>query len=98
MSTCCLRESTVRLHLQSVHQIRELDRILDEEDWDVVAHQIPVAFVSVELKRKASDSRGVSTDPAPPATVDIRAKIGVFLPFWNTAALVRCEMSLVASK
>jgi hypothetical protein len=37
-----------------MNQVGELDRVLDEEDRDVVADQIPVALVGVELHRKAA--------------------------------------------
>src|SRR5450755_551121 len=51
---CRLGESSVRLHLYSVDQIRELDSILDKEDGDVIADQIPIAFFGVELDRKSA--------------------------------------------
>lgn len=35
-------------------KIRKLDSILDEEDRDVVAHYIPIAFVGVELDCETS--------------------------------------------
>ncbi len=40
-----LRIAAVGLHLHGVDQIGELDRVLDEEHRDVVADQIPVAFL-----------------------------------------------------
>src|SRR5688572_11114639 len=39
----------MRLRLDGVHQIRELHRILDEEDRHVVADQIPVTLIGIEL-------------------------------------------------
>ena len=36
-----------------VDEVRELDAVLDEEDGRVVAHQVPVAFLGVELHGKA---------------------------------------------
>ena len=55
-----LRHREVRLGLGRVHQVRELHRVLDEEDRDVVADQIPVALVGVELHGEAADvARGV---------------------------------------
>ena len=55
-----LRHREVRLRLRGVDQVRELHRVLDEEDRDVVADQVPVAFVGVELHREAADvARGV---------------------------------------
>ena len=44
----------VGLHLHRMDQVRELDRVLDEEDGDVVANQIPVALGRIELDRKAA--------------------------------------------
>ena len=49
-----LRHREVRLGLGGVHQIRKLHRVLDEEDRDVVADEIPVAFVRVELHGEAA--------------------------------------------
>lgn len=49
-----LREAAVRFHLHRVDQVGELHRVLDEEHGDVVAHQIPVAFLGVELHRKSA--------------------------------------------
>jgi hypothetical protein len=49
-----LRHAVVRLGLDRMHQVGELHRVLDEEDRDVVAHQVPVAFVGVELDGKAA--------------------------------------------
>ena len=41
-------------------EVGELHRVLDEEHRDVVAHQVPVAFVGVELDREAAHvARGV---------------------------------------
>ena len=55
-----LRHREMRLGLGGVHQVRKLHRVLDEEDRDVVADQIPVAFVGVELHGEAADvARGV---------------------------------------
>ncbi len=55
-----LRHRVVRLGLQRVHEVRKLHRVLDEEHGDVVADQVPVALVGVELDREATDvARGV---------------------------------------
>ena len=53
-----LREPTVRCLLHGVHDIGELDRVLDEEHRDVVANQVPVAFLCVELDREPADVSG----------------------------------------
>ena len=37
---------------QGMNHVRELDAIPDEEDWHVIAHQIPVTLPGVELDRK----------------------------------------------
>ncbi len=50
-----LRVATIGLHLGGVDQVRELLRVLDEEDRDVVAHEVPVAFDGVELHGEAPD-------------------------------------------
>lgn len=44
----------VRLHLHRVHEVRELDAVLDEEDREVVAHQVVVSLAGVELRREAA--------------------------------------------
>ena len=49
-----LREAAVRLHLHRMDQIGELDRVLDEEHRDVVADQIEVAFLGIELDGEAA--------------------------------------------
>ena len=49
-----LRIAAVGLHLHRVDQVRELDGVLDEEDRDVVADQVPVAFLGVELDGEAA--------------------------------------------
>ena len=55
-----LRHGEVRLGLGRVHQVGKLHRVLDEEDRNVVADEIPVAFVGIELHREAAHvSRGI---------------------------------------
>ena len=49
-----LRIAAVGLHLHAVDEIGELDRVLDEEHRDVVADEVPVAGVGVELDGKAA--------------------------------------------
>ena len=44
-----LRPALVLFLLDRVHQIRELDGVLDEEHRHVVADQVPVALVGIEL-------------------------------------------------
>ncbi|MNM96068.1 hypothetical protein D3C81_1085340 [compost metagenome] len=43
-----------RRRLQRVNHVRELDRVTDKEDGRVVAHEVPVAFVRVELGGEAA--------------------------------------------
>ena len=50
-----LGKAAVRLVLHRVDQVRELHRILDEEDRDIVADEVPVAGLGVELHREAAD-------------------------------------------
>jgi len=49
-----LRHGVMWFGFDGVDQIRKLHRVLDEEDRDVVADQIPVAFVGVELDGEAA--------------------------------------------
>ena len=53
-----LRHGEVRLRLGRVHQVRKLHRILDEEHRDVVADEVPVAIVRVELDGEATNVAG----------------------------------------
>jgi hypothetical protein len=53
-----LRIAAVGLHLHRMDQVGELDRVLDEEDRDVVADQIPVALIGVEFHREAAHVAG----------------------------------------
>ena len=50
----CLRDLQQRLRLERVHQVRELDRVLDEEHRDVVADQVPHPLTGVELRRETT--------------------------------------------
>src|SRR5512145_685248 len=43
------------LRLGCVNQIRKFHCVLNEENWDVVADQIPVTLVGVELDSKTSN-------------------------------------------
>ena len=40
--------------LLGVNEVWELDRILNKEDWRVIANHIVIAFFRVELNRKAT--------------------------------------------
>ena len=53
-----LREAAVRLRLGGVDQVGELDGVLDEEHRDVVADQVPVAFLGVHLDGEPADVAG----------------------------------------
>ncbi|MNJ34547.1 hypothetical protein D3C77_292650 [compost metagenome] len=48
-----LRHLIMRLRLQRMNQIREFNRILDEEYGNVVADQIIVAFFGIKFRSKA---------------------------------------------
>ena len=49
-----LRKAAVRLLLDGMDHVGKLDRILNEEHRDVVADEVPVAFLGVELDREAA--------------------------------------------
>lgn len=53
--TLCLRHSIVWFRLTSVDNVWELDRVLYEEHWNVVADNVPIAFRSVMLDGEATD-------------------------------------------
>src|ERR1700676_478244 len=44
-----LRKGAVRLLLHRVNDVWKLDRILNEEDRDIIADDVPVAFLGVKL-------------------------------------------------
>src|SRR5674476_3138 len=55
-----LRKAAVGFHLDGMDEVGEFDGILNEENRDVDADQVPVAFLGVELDRKAAYvARGV---------------------------------------
>ena len=49
-----LRKGAVGLLLDGVDDVGKLDGVLDEEHRDIVADDVPVAFLGVELDRKAA--------------------------------------------
>ena len=49
-----LRDRVVRFRLDGMNQVRELHRVLDEEHRHVVAHQVVVALLGIELDREAA--------------------------------------------
>ena len=53
-----LREAAVRRLLGRVNHVRELDRVLDEEDRNVVPNHVPVAGAGVELDGEAAHVTG----------------------------------------
>jgi hypothetical protein len=55
MGRLALRDLIVRLWLDGMHEVRELHRILNEEDGNVVADDIPVALVRVEFGRESTN-------------------------------------------
>ena len=54
MRTLCLRKTAIGRRLDRVDQVGEFDRVLDEEDGNIVADQIPIAFLGIEFDRKAA--------------------------------------------
>jgi hypothetical protein len=46
------------IRLQGVDDVRELDGVTDEEDREIVSHEIPIAVFGVELHRKAARVSG----------------------------------------
>jgi hypothetical protein len=49
-----LRKAAVGFLLGGVDDVGKLDRVLDEKHRDVVADEVPVAFLGIELDRKAA--------------------------------------------
>ena len=57
----CLRDFPIGMGLAGVDDVRELDAVLDEEHRNVVADQVEIAFLGVELHRESAGvSHGVS--------------------------------------
>ncbi len=54
MRRLCLRKAAVRLLLSGVSQVWKFDRVLDEEHRDVVADDVPIALLGVELDGEAA--------------------------------------------
>src|SRR5450756_2061142 len=52
--TCRLRKATVGFHFYGMDEVGEFNGILDEENRDVVADQVPVAFLGVKLDGKST--------------------------------------------
>ncbi len=71
-----LGEAAIGLLLGGVDEVGEFDGVLDEEDGDVVADQVPVAVLGVELDGEAADVAGEISGAAFPATVEKRVKSG----------------------
>ena len=53
-----LRKAAVGLLLGRMDQVGKLDRVLNEEHRDVVADDVPVALLGVELHRETADVAG----------------------------------------
>src|SRR4051812_46482293 len=49
-----LRKATIRLLLGGMNDVWKFDRVLDEEHRDVVADEVPIPFLSVQLDGKSA--------------------------------------------
>nr|WP_222115930.1 hypothetical protein [Chromobacterium vaccinii] len=49
-----LRKAAIRLHLDRMDQVGKFDRVLNEENRNIVADQIPIALPCVELDGEAA--------------------------------------------
>ena len=80
-----LRHLVVRLRLHGVDEIGKLHRVLDEEDGDVVAHEVEVAFVGVELDGEAAHvaRRGRSTRASRPPWRSARTRASSTAGSWR---------------
>jgi hypothetical protein len=84
-----LRKAAVGFLLGGVDDVGKLDRVLDEKHRDVVADEVPVAFLGIELDREAAHVERQVCGPLLPATVENRTKAGGFSPArWNRSARV----------
>ena len=57
-AVCACGKGAIRFGLGGMDDVGKLDGVLDEEDRDVVADQIPIAFLGVELDGKAAHVAG----------------------------------------
>ena len=55
---CACGKRAVGLFLDRVNDVGKFDRVLDEEHRNVVADDVPVAFLRVQFYRKAADVAG----------------------------------------
>ncbi len=53
-----LREIPVRGWFNGMDQVWKLYGVLNEEHWRVIAHQIPVTFIGIELDGKTPNVAG----------------------------------------
>ena len=68
-----LWKTTIRFHLDGMHQIWELNSILNKEYWGIVTHQIPVSLFSINFDGKpANITRCINR----PCTTRYRRKTG----------------------
>jgi len=80
-------------------KIGKLDRILDEEDGDVVANEIEIALVGVEFDRKATNiARQVSGARAAGDGGERREDFRDLAFSARNEARVTCGIGLVTSK
>lgn len=83
-----LRDLPVGMRLAGVDDVRELDRVLDEEDRDVVADEVEDALAGVELGREPPGvADGVGGAPGA-RTVEKRTNTGVSTSSARNAAFV----------
>src|SRR3546814_9654241 len=69
-----LRIAAVGLHLDAVDEIGEFHRVLDEKDRDIVADEVPVAAVGIELDRKTAHiARGVDRPRSEEPTSELQS-------------------------
>src|SRR5450759_3804515 len=55
-----LRKAAVGFHFYGMDEIGKFDGILDEEDRDIVADQVPVAFLGIKFDSKSAHvARGI---------------------------------------
>src|SRR5665811_2357996 len=54
VSGCRLRKAAVGFHFYGMDEVGEFDGILNEENRDIVADQVPVAFLGVKLDGKSA--------------------------------------------
>ncbi|MCP2046517.1 UNVERIFIED_ORG: hypothetical protein J3D58_000589 [Paenarthrobacter nicotinovorans] len=91
MRTLSLWDFPVRVRFPRVDQVRELDAVLNEEDRNVISHQVVGTLVRVELRGEATGVTDRISGPPGSQTVENLTNTGVSTSGARNPALVIFE-------